>query len=252
MTLQKTLISVTLIVAVGAGIYEAFQASRLRNQVQTVQQQQIEQLEQLAHERDDATNQLAALRNENERLKRNTGELLKLRGEVGVLRRQQREIEGTARATQSDRSGLIGQTASVITAPPAGPPPFQLQLVLDQPGEDSEVVTNNSVNAGEATLNVRKTPLLDHTAISSVTVTTSASGTPQIEVELSQAAREQFAQITKENINKRLAIVVDGKLQSAPVIKSEISGGKLQISGSFTEDEARELATKINEGISNP
>jgi preprotein translocase subunit SecD len=178
--------------------------------------------------------------------------LLKLRGEVGVLRRQQREIERTARATQSDRSGLIGQAASVITAPPNGPPPFQLQLVLDQPGEDSEVVTNNSVNAGEATLNVRKTPLLDHTAIRSVTVTTSASGTPQIEVELSQAAREQFTQITKENINKRLAIVVDGKLQSAPVIKSEISGGKLQISGSFTEDEARELAAKINEGISNP
>jgi preprotein translocase subunit SecD len=131
------------------------------------------------------------------------------------------------------------------------PPPFQLQLVLDQPGEDSEVVTNSSVNAGEATLNVRKTPLLDHTAISSVTVTTSASGTPQIEVELSQAAREQFTQITKENINKRLAIVMDGNLYSAPVIKSEISGGKLQISGSFTEAEARDLATKINDAISN-
>src|SRR5580765_2524044 len=126
MTLQKTLISVTLIVAVGTGIYEAFQASRLRNQVQTVQQLQVEQLEQLAHERDDATNQLAALRNENERLKRNTAELLKLRGEVGVLRRQQREIKGTASATKSDRSGLIGETASVITAQPKGPPPFQL------------------------------------------------------------------------------------------------------------------------------
>ena len=82
MTLQKTLISVTLIVVIGAGIYEAFQASRLRNQVQIVQQQQTEQLEQLAHERDDATNQLAALRNENERLKRNTAELLKLREPV--------------------------------------------------------------------------------------------------------------------------------------------------------------------------
>src|SRR5438046_9023399 len=106
MTLQKTLISAALIVSVGTGIYEAFRASRLRNQVQTVQQQQIEQLQQLAHERDNATNQLAALRNENERLNRNTAELLKLRGEVGILRRQQRELEGTARATQSDRSRL--------------------------------------------------------------------------------------------------------------------------------------------------
>ena len=40
-------------------------------------------------------------------------------------------------------------------------------------------------------------------------------------------------------------------LYSAPVIKSEISGGKLQISGTFTEEEARELATKINEAIGN-
>jgi len=250
-TLQKTLISATLVIAVGTGIYEALQVSRLRNQVQTVQQQQIEQIQQLTREREDATNQLAALRNENERLNRNTAELLKLRGEVGVLRRQQREVERTATATPSGRAGLSSQTASIATEQANRPPPFQLQLVLEEPGEDSEVVTNNTVNAGDTTLNVRKTPLLDHTAISSVTVTTSAAGAPQIDVELSQAAREQFAQITKENINKRLAIVMDGNLYSAPVIKSEISGGKLQISGPFTAEEARELATKINDAISN-
>jgi preprotein translocase subunit SecD len=250
-TLQKTLISATLVVAFGTGIYEARQTSRLRNQVQTVQQQQIEQIQQLSRERDDATNQLAALRNENERLNRNTAELLKLRGEVGVLRRQQREVERVATAAQSGRSRRSDETAAVLTAEPNRPPPFQLQFVLDQPGDDSEVVTNNSVNTGEATLNVRKTPLLDHTAINSVTVTTSASGTPQIDVELSETAREQFAQITKENIDKRLAIVMDGKVYSAPVIRSEISGGKLQISGTFTEEEARELATKINDAIGN-
>src|SRR6185436_19255334 len=104
-TLQKTLISATLVIAVGTGIYEALQVSRLRNQVQTVQQQQIEQIQQLTREREDATNQLAALRNENERLNRNTAELLKLRGEVGVLRRQQREVERTATATPSGRAG---------------------------------------------------------------------------------------------------------------------------------------------------
>src|SRR6476660_8079581 len=130
-TLQKPLISATLVAAVGIGIYEAFQAARLRHQFQTVQQQQIEQIQQLSHERDDATNQLAALRNENERLSRNTAELLKLRGEASGLRRQQREIERAATGTQSGRSGVISQTASVVAAQPNSPPPFQLQLVLD-------------------------------------------------------------------------------------------------------------------------
>jgi len=95
-TLQKTLITATLAVMAGAGIYEARQASSLRSQVQTLQQQQApfaEQFQQLQRERDDATSKLASLREENERFSRNTTELLKLRGEVGVLR-------GTAQASK--------------------------------------------------------------------------------------------------------------------------------------------------------
>jgi preprotein translocase subunit SecD len=44
--------------------------------------------------------------------------------------------------------------------------------------------------------------------------------------------------------------VLDGQLYSAPVIRSEISEGKAQITGNFTEAEAKALATKINEVIS--
>jgi RNA polymerase sigma factor (sigma-70 family) len=178
------------------------------------------------------------------------GELLRLRGEVGLLRRQQRDLERLMAAAQSKAASTAGQSTSGATAQPKPPPPFQLQLVLDEPGDNTEVMTNHAVNAGGATFNVQKTPLLDHTAISSATVTTDAMGAPQIEIEFSQAGRDQFAQITKENINKRLAIVLDGQLYSAPVIRSEISGGKAQIAGSFTEEEARQLAAKINGAIS--
>ena len=87
-TLQKTLITATIVAAIGTGIYEARQASTLRTKVQTLQQQQAEQIQQLQNERDDATSQLSALRDDNKRLKRNAAELLKLRGEVGQLRRQ--------------------------------------------------------------------------------------------------------------------------------------------------------------------
>jgi preprotein translocase subunit SecD len=77
-----------------------------------------------------------------------------------------------------------------------------------------------------------------------------SSGAPQIDIEFSEVGQELLAAITKENLDKRLAIVVDGKLYSAPVIKSEIPGGKAQISGSFTEEEANKLAAKINDAVS--
>ena len=63
-TLQKTLITATIALAVGTGIYQARQASRLRDQVQTLQQQQAplaEQIQQLEQERDEAVKRLAAL-----------------------------------------------------------------------------------------------------------------------------------------------------------------------------------------------
>ena len=177
-------------------------------------------------------------------------ELLRLRGEVGGLRRQQRELEQALAAAQSKTRDLSGQPAVGAIPQPTKPLPFQLQLVLDQPGDNTELITNNASGAAGETLHVQKTPLLDYTAVSSATVTRNASsGAPEIGVEFSEEGRELFAAITKENLNKRLAIVLDGHLYSAPVIRSEVSGGKAQITGHFTEEEARELAAKINDAI---
>ena len=97
-TLQKTLVTVTVAVLAGTGIYEALQTAQLREQNQTLQQSQApladqnQQLrrerEQLQRERDDATNRLAALTDELATVKKNPTEVLKLRGEVGALRQQ--------------------------------------------------------------------------------------------------------------------------------------------------------------------
>lgn len=96
-TIQKTLVTATVAILAGAGIYEARQAAQLREQVQLLQQHQAlptAQILQLQNERDDATNRLAGLIEENLRLmsdERET-ELLRLRGEVAVLRRQNSEL----------------------------------------------------------------------------------------------------------------------------------------------------------------
>ncbi len=94
-TLQKSLIAATLAAAVGTGIYEAHQISRLRQQNQTLEQQQAPlaaEVQQLQRERDDATNRLASLADETVRLKKNPTEVLKLRGEVGRLRQENSTI----------------------------------------------------------------------------------------------------------------------------------------------------------------
>ncbi len=57
-----------------------------------------------------------------------------------------------------------------------------------------------------------------------------------------------FQQVTRENIKKRLAIVLDGHVYSAPVIQDEIAGGRAQITGRFTTEEARDLAIVLRAG----
>lgn len=57
-----------------------------------------------------------------------------------------------------------------------------------------------------------------------------------------------FERVTGENIEKRLAIVLDNNVYSAPVIRDKISGGKAQITGSFTMDDAKDLAIVLRAG----
>jgi len=89
-TLQKGLIGAT-VAATAIGIYQAREASSWHTQFQQLQQRQgplTEQLEQLARATNDFAGQLLALRQEKESLQGRTGELLRLRGEVGVLKNQ--------------------------------------------------------------------------------------------------------------------------------------------------------------------
>ena len=57
-----------------------------------------------------------------------------------------------------------------------------------------------------------------------------------------------FATITEKNVGKRLAIVLDEIVRSAPVIREKILGGSAQISGSFTHNEATDLAIVLRVG----
>ncbi len=73
-------------------------------------------------------------------------------------------------------------------------------------------------------------------------------GQPTIAFELTDKGAGLFASATEENVGRRLAIVLDNSVQSAPVIKSRIGQGRGVIEGSFTNDEAKDLALVLRSG----
>lgn len=71
---------------------------------------------------------------------------------------------------------------------------------------------------------------------------------PKVELIFDEEGSKLFAEITKANIGKQVAIFLDGMPISAPTVNEEITGGKAVISGSFTIDEARTLVGRLNAG----
>jgi len=71
---------------------------------------------------------------------------------------------------------------------------------------------------------------------------------PYVSLDLTSRGGKVFGQITSKNVNKRLAIVLDDVVRSAPVIREKILGGSAQISGSFTYEEASDLAIILRVG----
>lgn len=71
---------------------------------------------------------------------------------------------------------------------------------------------------------------------------------PYVSLEFTAEGKELFAEATAKNIGKRIAIVMDDQVVSAPTVNVEITDGKAMITGSFTSEEAEEMAVRIKEG----
>ena len=71
---------------------------------------------------------------------------------------------------------------------------------------------------------------------------------PYVSINFDRKGARIFEQITEDHVRDRLAIVLDNNVYSAPVIQEKISGGEARITGSFTADEARDLAIVLRAG----
>lgn len=76
----------------------------------------------------------------------------------------------------------------------------------------------------------------------------SQNGQPVVSLQFTDEGGKKFEKITSKNIGKPVYIILDDAPVSAPVVQETISGGQAQISGSFTVDDAKNLAIQLNAG----
>ena len=127
---------------------------------------------------------------------------------------------------------LVHQNHTQYTDPPAAAP------------EGYEFVP--SAVEGEIDYLVKTDPVLTDPDFAEVTAGFDQyTSAPVVNFRLTEEAAHRFAEITRDNIGRAMAIVVDGKVVSAPVIQSEIGGGVGVITGGFSDAEVKDLVARM-------
>lgn len=144
------------------------------------------------------------------------------------------ELPGVTDVNQAIQ--LIGQTPT-------------LEFKLVKPGfEASTTLPDGTANPAAFTDTGLTGEYLSSAALQFGNGSSALSTTPVVQINFNTQGAELFSQITKANVGSELGIFLDGALISAPTIQQEIDGGQAIISGNFTADTAKALATNLNLG----
>lgn len=137
---------------------------------------------------------------------------------------------------------LVDETGDIASAAKGTPPPGS--ALLYQMKKD-----NRTGQVTKVPFLIKKQVLLDGGSLTDARVMIDSQfNEPYVGIEFDRKGARIFERITGENIKKRLAIVLDKTVYSAPVIQDRIAGGKARITGNFTTEEARDLAIILRAG----
>lgn len=101
---------------------------------------------------------------------------------------------------------------------------------------------------GNEKILLKAIPIIDGSMITDARVAYDQNSQPVVSFSLDARGAQLFGDFSGNNVGKRMAIVLDGKVYSAPVIRERIGGGSGQISGNFTPQEASDLAIALRSG----
>lgn len=149
-----------------------------------------------------------------------------------------------------EESPLINQLPSLI---PSGDEEKITNEFKDKIPDGDEILFDRIVNAETGKISKRPYLVKKRTMVSGDLLTDARVSIGQfnesfVSITFDSAGARLFDMVTAENVNKHLAIILDGNVYSAPKINERISGGKAQITGSFTTNEANDLAIALRAG----
>jgi SecD/SecF fusion protein len=127
---------------------------------------------------------------------------------------------------------------------PSFVPPIGYQKLVEKRAQEGRPV--------ERTYWVRIKPEMTGKYVTRAVQTYDDVGRPNIVLTLNPEGSALFARLTTANVKRLLAIVIDGELQSAPVINEPITGGRATISGDFTLQDAQRLASVLENPLQAP
>jgi preprotein translocase subunit SecD len=139
---------------------------------------------------------------------------------------------------------LIGQTARLefklvdLAADPA-------QVQQGHAPAGSEVLP---MADGSGFMAVKRRVMVSGDELSDAKQSFDQDGRPDVSITFNSAGARRFGRVTQQNVNKPFAIILDGKILSAPNINEPILGGQAQISGGFTTQSASDLAISLASG----
>ncbi len=123
---------------------------------------------------------------------------------------------------------------------------FQLHAVAEKPSATTVQYTQQLRDGRKEMLHLEMAVLMDGSAVKSAKVEPGQDGKPQVLITFTEEGKKQFAEATTKYVGKRIAILLDGKLETAPTVNEPILGGSAVITGNYTEGEAASLAKRLN------
>ncbi|MBF0284035.1 MAG: protein translocase subunit SecD [Magnetococcales bacterium] len=154
----------------------------------------------------------------------------------------------------SRAKALIGRTARLefkmvdekgdMAAAMAGKvPPGDVILYSEAPAKGK-----NGKNVGKQPYLLKKRTVISGDLLTDARVNYDQFNEPYVSITFNRQGARKFEQLTGEHVGERMAVVLDNTVYTAPVIREKIGGGKAQITGSYTTEEAHDLAIVLRAG----
>ena len=151
---------------------------------------------------------------------------------------------------------LLEESKSALDLPPQvekGQEDAVRKTVEDTIPEGAEVLFETAISEPDGRAYsipylVKKDAVLTGDVLQDARVTIGDFNEPIVSITFDSKGAREFDELTAANIGKRMAVVLDGKVYSAPVIRDRISGGRAIIEGTFTTAEANDLAVVLRAG----